>query len=197
MSIHDPAASDSPYQSIFNALAYPIFIVDSDVRIRDLNAAAMEKFGLDGLLVLDRRGGEVLHCLHATDVPEGCGHGPLCDTCMIRGSVNQCLRTKGVVRRRAKAEILANGDVVHAELLVTASPLPGPETLVVLTVEDIAEISKLKAFLTVCMHCKEIQSEVRGWQAADAYFSETLGVDFSHGICPKCLNEKYPDPKRP
>jgi len=195
MSTHDPAQSDTAYRIIFHALPYPVFVVDSEVRIRDLNTAAMKKFGLDGILVMDRRGGEVLHCLHVTDVPEGCGHGPLCDTCMVRGSVNQCLSSNSVVRRRTKADFKVDGGVAHVELLVTTSPLPGPERLVLLTVEDIAEISKLKSLLTVCMHCKEIQSETQGWQAADTYFSDTLGVDFSHGICPKCLHEKYPETK--
>jgi PAS domain-containing protein len=184
---------DSYYRDVLDAIPLPVFVVDDDVRIRDMNAMAASTFGLEGELVLSRRGGEVLHCLHAGDVPEGCGRGPVCNTCMIRGSVNQSLQSGQVSRRRSKVEIVTGDVTRQVELLITARRLPGDEKLVVLILEDIADLSKLKSILTVCMHCKEIQSEDRSWQAADAYFGETLGVGYSHGICPTCLKNHYPE----
>jgi hypothetical protein len=82
-----------------------IFVVDGDVRVYDLNRAAAALFAPDGASVLKRRGGEVLHCLHATDVPGGCGRGPFCQTCVVRSSVTACLRGQGVTRRRTKVTL--------------------------------------------------------------------------------------------
>lgn len=53
------------YQTLIDAIPLMVFVVDEDVRVQDLNAAATAVFGGNGSVVLDRRGGEVLHCLHS------------------------------------------------------------------------------------------------------------------------------------
>ena len=135
------------YQTILNAIPLMIFIVDGDVRIRDLNHAAATVFGLDKATILNRRGGEVLHCLHAHDVPEGCGRAPFCQNCVIRNSVAKCLEGQAVTRRRTKAELLLGGTKKEIELLITASPMPSSdEPQVVLILEDINEISNFAGY---------------------------------------------------
>jgi PAS domain-containing protein len=145
---------DLTYQTILNAIPLMIFIVDGDVRIRDLNNAAAKVFGLDKATFLNRRGGEVLHCLHAHDVPEGCGRAPFCQNCVIRNSVTKCLAGQAVTRRRTKAELLLGGTKKEIELLITASPMPSSEEMqVLLILEDINEISNLRAIIPICAHC--------------------------------------------
>ena len=58
-------------RAIFDTTPLQLFIVDEDVRILDCNATANKALGGDKSLIYRRRGGEVLHCLHSTDVPEG------------------------------------------------------------------------------------------------------------------------------
>ena len=107
-------------QSILNALPIMIFVVDSDVRIRDLNHAAADAFGLDRANIYKRRGGEVFHCLHSHDVPEGCGRAPACRDCLIRNSVALSLQGQTITRRRTRFEILVGGTGKELELLETA-----------------------------------------------------------------------------
>ncbi len=80
-------SADLRHPDIMNAIPVPIFLVDDDVRILDLNAAASGAFGLQKEAVYHRRGGDALHCLHSHDVPEGCGGAPACQACVIRNSV--------------------------------------------------------------------------------------------------------------
>jgi PAS domain-containing protein len=181
------------YQTILNAIPLIIFVVDDDVRIRDLNDTAATVFGLDKATVLNRRGGEVLHCLHAYDVPEGCGRASFCQTCVIRDSVTKCLEGQAVTRRRTKAELLLAGARKELELLITASPMPiGNETMALLIIEDINEITTLRDILPICANCKKIRDDQQYWRSLESYFNEYIGVGFSHGICPTCSEELYP-----
>jgi PAS domain-containing protein len=61
---------NSLYRTILNAIPSPVFIVDDDVRIADLNGIASTMSGQEKETVLKRRGGEALHCLHSADVEE-------------------------------------------------------------------------------------------------------------------------------
>jgi len=182
------------FKTILNAIPLMIFIVDRDVRIHDLNDTAATVFGLDRATVLNSRGGEVLHCLHAHDVPEGCGLAPFCQNCVIRNSVTKCLEGQAVNRKRTKAELLIGGTKKEIELLITASPMPiSEEPLVLLILEDINEISTLRDIIPICAHCKKIRDDQQYWHSVENYFYDYIGVDFSHGICPTCMEELYPD----
>jgi PAS domain-containing protein len=75
--------------TVLDALPSLIFVVDDDVRIQDVNAAAAEILTAERNTILKRRGGEVLNCLHSKDVTKGCGHAIPCSDCVIRNSVIQ------------------------------------------------------------------------------------------------------------
>lgn len=52
------------------------------------------------------------------------------------------------------------------------------------------ELRVLKGIIPICMHCKEIRDDKGYWNQLEKYISEHSEVQFSHGICDKCL-EKY------
>lgn len=54
------------------------------------------------------------------------------------------------------------------------------------------EIKVLKGILPICMHCKKIRDDSGYWNQLETYIREHSGADFSHGICPDCLDEHYP-----
>ncbi len=132
---------DSYYRVLLNAIPAALFVVDDDLKIHDFNDAAQETFGLLPSKVLNRRGGEVLHCLHATDVPEGCTKGPVCRTCVIKHSVTDSLSGQQVTRRRMRVVLASGEQRKDVDLLVTSSPLPkGPTPLSLLILEDVSQI---------------------------------------------------------
>jgi PAS domain-containing protein len=128
-------------RALLNAIPATIFVMDDDLKIRDFNDAAENAFGFYPSTALNRRGGEVLHCLHATDVPEGCGRGPHCKDCVIRNSVTDSLTGHRVTRRRTSVTLVLGADHKELDLLVTASPLPqAAEPLSLLILEDISDM---------------------------------------------------------
>ncbi len=178
-------------RSVFDAIPSLIFVVDDDVRIQEYNAAAAEILSLKRPAILKRRGGEVLNCLHATDVPEGCGRAPLCKSCVIRNSVTEAFQGNRVVRRRKKLEILREGHKTEIYALITASPFYYKKRpLALLVIEDISEIAELQRMIPVCSICKKVRDDQKSWSRFEAYFKEHWDVDFSHGYCPECFKKE-------
>jgi PAS domain-containing protein len=180
------------YRTILNAIPSPVFIVDDDVRITDLNEVAATMSEQQKEAVFRRRGGEVLHCIHSTDVTEGCGRAPSCKHCVIRNSVKECLEGKAVSRARMKMDFQPMSGRKTMELLITASPIAGDgEPLALVIIEDITEISALKGIVPMCMQCRKIRNDEEYWQTVEQYFHDHIGVDVSHGICPACVDKYY------
>jgi PAS domain-containing protein len=181
------------YRSILDAIPLAIFIVDRDVRIQAINPAAAALLGADESLVRTLRGGEALRCLHAKDSPEGCGRGPHCQSCVIRNSVTEVLGGAAVARKRMNAELISGEGTQRLDLLVTAKRLPASDGLALLILEDISEISTLHDIIPICAHCKSIRNDRQYWQKVESYFHDYIGVDFSHGLCPACIKQLYPE----
>jgi PAS domain S-box-containing protein len=130
---------------IFDGYPAPTLIVDEDVRVLHVNRAARKVLGLEGdpHPALLRRGGEVLHCVHAYET-DGCGRQEACKDCVIRNSVAQAFAHGCVQRSRANLELRQGNDVVDLNVLVSASPIQHDGAIhVVLTLEDVTEVVHL------------------------------------------------------
>lgn len=185
------------FRSVFDALPSLIFVVDEDVRIQEYNAAAAEFLSGKRVAILKHRGGEVLHCLHSTDEPEGCGRGPFCKTCVIRNSVVEAFKGSRILRRRTKIDTIRDGNKTELYALITCSPFRYVDRpYVLLVIEDISIIAELRRMIPICSVCREVQDEKESWSRIEAYFKKKWDVDFSHGLCPKCYQNEMAKLKR-
>jgi DNA-binding response OmpR family regulator len=57
----------------------------------------------------------------------------------------------------------------------------------------LAEVKKLSGFLPICALCKKIRNDTGYWQQIEAYIRDHSEAQFSHSICPECLEKFYPD----
>lgn len=55
----------------------------------------------------------------------------------------------------------------------------------------LAEINTLRGLLPICMHCKKIRDDQGFWLQMESYFHTHTNVEFSHGLCPECLDRHY------
>jgi hypothetical protein len=189
----DAATPDRYYKTLLDALPLPIFVVDDDMRILDFNNAASSLLVDSRGMVLHKRSGEGLHCIHSTDVPEGCGHGPDCSSCILRSSVRECLIGKRVYREKTQVELMVSGIVNEIDMLVTATPIPGQPHRALLILEDVSELNKLRTLIPMCAHCRRIRNDEQYWESVEIYFKKQLGMNVSHGLCQECLKELYPE----
>jgi len=54
------------------------------------------------------------------------------------------------------------------------------------------EIKTLQGILPICSYCKKIRDDKGYWNQVEAYVSQHSGAQFSHGICPECVEKYYP-----
>jgi hypothetical protein len=181
-------------RGVFDAIPAMLLIVDDDIRIMHLNSTASNNLNLDIGHVYKKRGGDVLHCIHSTDVPEGCGSGPACKDCLIRNSVTKAIQGNATYRLKTNLEVVRGGGTTEMNLLLTASPFHYENRVyVLLTLEDISELLRLRSLLPICAHCKKIKNTKGYWKEIADYLSTHLDVEFSHGLCDDCSRKLYPD----
>ena len=187
----DSALKDDFHKTVLDAIPSPVFVVQQDVRIVDFNTAASKILADDREVIIRKRAGEVLHCLHSKDVPEGCGRAPHCKDCIIRNSVEESLKGQKVTRQKARMDITMEGKTTEVFFLVTTVPFDYDEgRLILVILEDISELVALRSMLPICANCKKIRND---WQNLEAYFKTHLNIDFTHSICPDCFKKLYPE----
>jgi hypothetical protein len=57
----------------------------------------------------------------------------------------------------------------------------------------LADIKTLHGIIPICMHCHKIRDDHESWQGLEKYIQNHSEAQFSHGLCPECLAEHYPD----
>lgn len=65
------------------------------------------------------------------------------------------------------------------------------ENHILLLQHALDNIKVLRGLLPICAHCKKIRDDQGQWHTVETYVKERADVDFSHGICPECLNKHY------
>jgi len=191
--LSNPALFAGNARQILDAIPFPVLAVDEDVRILDTNAAAAELLGRGPGAILQQRSGEALHCLHAGETAEGCGHAEACADCVVRLTVGDAARGGNPRRRRARMEVLDGDKTREIHLLVTSAPLEiDGRRCMLLILEDIGEMLELQRLLPICASCKKIRDDRSYWQAVETYLMKNLDLHFSHGLCPDCMRKLYP-----
>ena len=56
----------------------------------------------------------------------------------------------------------------------------------------LSEVKTLQGILPICSICKQIRDDKGYWNQLEAYIEEHSDVDFSHSLCPQCLQKHYP-----
>ncbi len=53
-------------------------------------------------------------------------------------------------------------------------------------------VKRLEGILSVCAYCKKVEDDSR-WRQMESYVTEHSEAQFSHGICPECLDRMMKD----
>ena len=58
--------------------------------------------------------------------------------------------------------------------------------------DALEKVNLLSGFLPICASCKKIRDDKGYWNQIESYIRDHSEVEFSHGICPECAQELYP-----
>ena len=53
--------------------------------------------------------------------------------------------------------------------------------------ETLDHLRQLKELIPICAWCKRVRDDEDYWQSIEEYLHVHTGSDFTHGICPHCL----------
>ena len=59
--------------------------------------------------------------------------------------------------------------------------------------DALSKVKQLSGLLPICANCKRIRDDQGHWQEIELYVHEHSQADFTHGICPECARQLYPD----
>jgi hypothetical protein len=75
------------------------------------------------------------------------------------------------------------------------------ETLIRDLQESLTQVRTLKGLVPICAHCHRIRDDQGFWNQLEIYLREHSDAQFSHGICPACVQAHYSglglDPAQP
>jgi PAS domain S-box-containing protein len=57
----------------------------------------------------------------------------------------------------------------------------------------LAKVKTLRGLVPICASCKKVRDDQGFWHQVEVYVRDHSHAEFSHGICPDCARELYPD----
>lgn len=180
--------------TIFENAPFMMLLLDGDRRVRRVNALACSFTGSPISDMLGRRSGEALRCIHAIDIPEGCGFGPYCRECTVRQTILDTFDT-GQSHHQVETTlpITVQGKEQNIQFLLSTTKVTvGHYAMVLLSLQDISEFKKLESEL---LHAQKMESigTLAGGIAHD--FNNILTAIFGYGDI-ALMNMAADDPQR-
>ena len=59
--------------------------------------------------------------------------------------------------------------------------------------EALDQVKTLSGLLPICANCKKVKDDQGYWHQVEMYVQEHSDATFSHGLCPDCFRELYPE----
>jgi CheY-like chemotaxis protein len=58
--------------------------------------------------------------------------------------------------------------------------------------QALAEVKRLSGLIPICTYCKKIRDDEGYWGRVEKFIAQRSDAQFSHAICPDCLDEHFP-----
>ncbi len=62
--------------------------------------------------------------------------------------------------------------------------------------EAVADVKVLRGLIPICAGCKSVRNDQGYWSRIETYLSAHSDATFTHGMCPKCMDEYYPNRRK-
>ena len=59
--------------------------------------------------------------------------------------------------------------------------------------DTLSKVKTLSGLLPICARCKKIRDDKGYWQKLETFVHEHSNAEFSHSMCPDCMERLYPD----
>jgi len=114
---------------------------------------------------------------------------------LMYGAIRLLRRAIADAETELSGRIRAEADLARhlSQLEETVQARTAELTLVNARLRDsLAKVKTLAGIIPLCMHCKKIRDDTGYWSRLEQFLNEHTEAEFSHGICPECLEKHYP-----
>lgn len=182
------------WRTIVESLPAAVLLVARDRRVVALNRWAEKSFG-DGQIAVEGRGpGDILHCINAALSRDGCGHTPACADCQLNRATGSALAGGTLSQQEVRVTTSAGTETAERYFLLSASPVHDQQRgLAVLMLQEVTDVHRLRGLIPICASCKKIRRDNQAWEALELFIENHSHAQFTHGLCPECLERLYPE----
>lgn len=112
------------FKELFNSISAIAVVLNEDRQIIYVNKDFLEMYGIDSIeIILGKRTGETVSCIHAEEEDGGCGTSESCRYCGAIQAILESQKTKKKVKKEARITSIINNATVNFDLMITAAPL--------------------------------------------------------------------------
>jgi hypothetical protein len=196
MSERDPRELlEIDHAKILDSLGDPVLVISRSFRVVYMNAAARARYGSLDLVAQEAFCHGIMH-----GSPKPCFEDrTTCPVCAVFDT--------GAAARVVHNHVGPDGTLTPEEIVT--SPLRDDGGGVAFVVESVrsaaqllesrevvehmrAELDLLRGVVPTCAGCKRIRTEEGRWEEMEEYLAKHSAAEFSHGLCPQCVDRLYP-----
>jgi len=104
--------------------------------------------------------------------------------------------TEFFARVRSTLRIKQAYDRMKEELARRLQAEKEKEKLIGELTDALAKVKKLSGLLPICASCKKIRDDQGYWNQIENYIRQHSEAEFSHSLCPECVENMYPGLKK-
>jgi PAS domain S-box-containing protein len=185
------------FRDLFNYLAEPIFVKDSEHRIVFANRAFFDMFKIDearaiGLTLIEAvPEHERKHFLTVDRHVLDTGVGDLREEELtVEGVTRTIMTSKQRYTNQAGEHFLVGSIHDITELRSVERELQAEKEKLE---KALKKIKTLTGIVPICSYCKKIRNDEGYWQRIEDYLSSHSEASLSHGICTECEKKFFPE----
>lgn len=121
---HEILASIQNLTILLEAIPYIVLVLNQERQIVHSNSKLLETLGLTHIdSLLAKRPGEIIHCIHADEGPNGCGTSKHCGVCGAVQAILESQKTNKKASQEARITTVVNNKIVAWDLLIVSTPV--------------------------------------------------------------------------
>ena len=82
---------------------------------------------------------------------------------------------------------------VYSDVTEHAQLIKSRETVITELQTALRNVKRLSGLIPICAGCKRIRNDRGYWEQVEQYVHDHSEAEFSHGLCPECMAQYYPD----
>lgn len=188
--------SEERYRRVVNTMQDGLVIASKDGKIQFVNSAFCEMYqyseqeliGMHVLKVIHPDNHQLFHLLAKQLEEEGKFSGGTVDVRKDGSTFHTDVKGAKIHFKGHECFLAVIRDISHAKRLEQER-----ERLITELQDAISKVQMLSGLLPICASCKKIRDDKGYWNQIESYIDKHSEAKFSHGICPECAMELYPD----